>query len=80
MMKTKNTLEYVSMIYGILVTLFMLLAIVPKLIEEFIKEGFGFLIEIRRKNYYKKKLNYNLYFENTSKLSIFDKRKVHFSN
>ena len=46
MMKTKNTLEYVSMIYGILVTLFMLLAIVPKLIEEFIKEGFGFLIKI----------------------------------
>lgn len=34
------------MSYGILVTLLMLLAIVPKLVEEFIEKGFGFLSEI----------------------------------
>lgn len=45
-MKTKKIIKYVSMIYGILVTLFVLLAIIPKLIGEFIEKGFGFLIEI----------------------------------
>ncbi|MBC8321008.1 MAG: hypothetical protein H8E34_09820 [Bacteroidetes bacterium] len=45
-MKTIKILKYVSMTYGILVTLLMLLAIVPKLIGEFAEKGLGFLMEI----------------------------------
>lgn len=45
-MKSKKILNYVSMIYGIIVTLLLLLALVPKIIGKFIEEGFEYLIEI----------------------------------
>jgi len=41
-----KSLKYISLVYGILVTLVVLLAIVPKITGEFIKKGFGFLTEI----------------------------------
>ena len=45
-MKTAKTLKRLSLISGIIVTLFYLLAFGPKVIEEFIKKGFDYLIEI----------------------------------
>ncbi|MCD4734976.1 MAG: hypothetical protein K8R53_02940 [Bacteroidales bacterium] len=45
-MKTKKILKYVSMIFGIIVTLFLLLVFVPKIIGEFVEKGLAFFVEI----------------------------------
>jgi len=45
-MNYKNILKYVSIVFGIIVTLFMLMAFGPKFIGELNEEGIIFLLEV----------------------------------
>ena len=47
-MKTTKMLRNLSFIWGIIVTLFLLLAFGPKFIGEFIKDAAGFITEIKK--------------------------------
>ena len=47
-MKTRKPIFYVSMFYGIVVTLFMLIAFGPKFIGELKEEGLLYLLEVPR--------------------------------
>jgi hypothetical protein len=46
-MKTVKTLKKVSLVFGIIVTLFFLLAFGPKFVGEFIEQGATYFIEIK---------------------------------
>ena len=45
-MKTQNAFKKLSMVYGIIITILFILIFGPKLVGEFIKTGFAYLIEI----------------------------------